>query len=110
MLQNTRLERTQRKFFYQLLNFFYSGWHHRSLLLLSLLIGFYLGSSLTVYYLEGIGQRPLVTLLMVIIVESFVRLRIRVSRRPLPMLWLLLDNLRIGSIYAVVLEAFKIGS
>jgi hypothetical protein len=29
---------------------------------------------------------------------------------PWPLPWLALDNLRIGTIYAVVLEAFKLGS
>jgi len=29
---------------------------------------------------------------------------------PSPLPWLALDNLRIGTIYAVVLEAFKLGS
>ncbi|BBL86584.1 hypothetical protein PMYN1_Chma779 (chromatophore) [Paulinella micropora] len=109
-LQNTRLKRIQRRIASELLKFFSNNWRYRSLYLLSLLVGFYIGSSLTVYYLEGIGQRPLVSLLMVIIIESLVRLRIRASYRPRSILWLLLDNLRIGASYAVILEAFKVGS
>ena len=47
---------------------------------------------------------------MVIILELIVRLRSRVRSGPWPISWLAIDNLRIGTVYAVVLEAFKLGS
>jgi hypothetical protein len=39
-----------------------------------------------------------------------VRLRTRIVQGRPPLGWLVLDNLRIGLVYAVVLEAFKLGS
>nr|YP_002049473.1 hypothetical protein PCC_0853 [Paulinella chromatophora]ACB43263.1 hypothetical protein PCC_0853 [Paulinella chromatophora] len=110
LFQNTRLERGKQIALNMLSSSVGGNWRRRSLGLLSLLIGFYAGSSLTVYYLQEIGQRPLVALTMVIFMELLVRLRTRVNRKPWPMLWLILDNLRIGAIYSVILEAFKLGS
>ena len=109
-LQETRLDKLQRK----ISNFFADAlvgpWKRRSLGLISLLLGFYIGSNLTVYYLQKIGQRPIVVLFMVIIIEVLVRFRSTVKNPNWPLHWLVLDNLRIGAVYAVVLEAFKLGS
>lgn len=109
-IQKTQLSRFQNKL-WKLLTFPVVGpWKKRSTSFLSLLIGFYLGSNLTVFYLEKIGKRPLVTLLMVLVVEAMVRIRSLDRSNNHPTLVNCLDNLRIGSVYAVVLEAFKLGS
>ncbi|MFM7651465.1 MAG: DUF565 domain-containing protein, partial [Vulcanococcus sp.] len=42
--------------------------------------------------------------------ELVVRLRTRLVGERLSLGWLMLDNLRIGVMYALVLEAFKLGS
>ena len=47
---------------------------------------------------------------MVIVIELIVRMRSRVRSGAWPLPWLALDNLRIGTVYAVVLEAYKLGS
>jgi hypothetical protein len=39
-----------------------------------------------------------------------VRLRTHLVREQVPLHWTLIDNLRLGLTYAVVLEAFKLGS
>ena len=78
--------------------------------MISLLFGYFVGSNLTVYFLERTGQRPLVVFSMVLIVEILIRLRSRVKRFPWPLYMLALDNMRIGAVYSVVLEAFKLGS
>ena len=85
-------------------------WRRRCVGIISLLIGYYLGSNLTVYFLEKVGQRPVVVLIMVLLVELLIRLRTRVNRKPWPIYWLAIDNIRIGSVYSVVLDAFKLGS
>jgi hypothetical protein len=51
-----------------------------------------------------------VVLGLVAMIEVMVRLRTRVQAEPWPLAWLALDNLRIGVVYAVVLEAYKLGS
>ncbi len=109
-LQKTKLGQIQDivgKFANQIV---FGSWKSRSLGLLSLLIGFYIGSNITVYYLEATGKRPLVVFIMVLIIEILIRLRGVNKENKLPIYWLLIDNTRIGCIYAVVLEAFKLGS
>ena len=49
-------------------------------------------------------------LVMVLVIEVAVRLRTRVESDPWPLKWLAIDNLRLGVVYAVVLEAYKLGS
>ena len=110
VLQRTRYERLQRQLGDQVQPVVDGPWKRRSLGALSLLLGFFLGSNLTTYYLEKIGQRPVVALVLVLLVEVAVRMRTRVQSSPWPLAWVLLDNLRIGVIYAVVLEAYKLGS
>ncbi|HGY5532560.1 MAG: DUF565 domain-containing protein [Prochlorococcus sp.] len=109
-LQNTRLARFQRQLWDHLSQGWFGPWRRRSVALISLLLGFYLGTNLTSYYLQKLDMRPLVVLVMVVIVELLVFLRSRVVTEPWPLRWLALDNLRLGAVYAVVLEAFKLGS
>ena len=55
-------------------------------------------------------QRPFVVLSMVIVIELLVRARTYVKREPWPIGWLAIDNIRIGAVFSVVFEAFKLGS
>ena len=57
-----------------------------------------------------IRDSPLVVLSVVLLLELVVRIRTRVVQGGPALGWLVLDNLRIGLVYAVVLEAFKLGS
>jgi hypothetical protein len=52
----------------------------------------------------------MVVLLMVLLVELIVRLRGRLVSSQPGLGWVVIDNLRIGVVYAVVLEAFKLGT
>ena len=47
---------------------------------------------------------------MVIVVELLVRARTYVKREPWPIGWLAIDNIRIGAVFSVVFEGFKLGS
>ena len=85
-------------------------WRSRSLGLMSVLIGFYLASTISAYYLEEFRQRVLVVGLLCFLLEIAIRYRrnlIRLNQFPL---LLIVDNFRIGITYAIVLEAFKLGS
>ena len=109
-LQATRLDRALRGGGNAVLGGWRGSWRRRSLLVLALLLGFYAGENLTAFWLAESGQRPLVVLLLVLLLELMVRLRTRLAPAQPPLGWLLLDNLRIGLVFAVVLEAFKLGS
>jgi len=108
--QVTRFDRFQRRVGELLLSGLRGSWRRRSLIVLALLLGFYGGQNMTALWLEEIGRRPLVVLVLVLVIELMVRLRSRFVADRTPLGWLLLDNLRIGLVYALVLEAFKLGS
>ncbi len=87
------------------------NWRHRSAVLLALLVGYYLGGNLSSLLLVKLpGGRPLAVLSLVLALELLVRLRGRWLRAEPGLGWLVADNLRIGFVYAIVLEAFKVGS
>lgn len=109
-LQRTRFDRLQRRLGDQLLGGFRGSWRRRSLSVLALLLGFYAGENITALWLERVGQRPVVVLLLVLLLEAVVRLRSRLVATQPGLGWVIADNLRIGLVYAVVLEAFKLGS
>jgi dolichol kinase len=87
------------------------GWRQRSLVWLALLLGFYAGGNVTSYVLPHFpGGRPAMVLTTVVALELLVRLRGRLVIHQPGLAWRLADNLRIGLVYAVVLEAFKLGT
>jgi hypothetical protein len=104
-VEPTRFSRVQERLGNLLFGGLAGRWRERSLAILALLLGFYGGSNLTAYYLQSLGQRPLVVL-----IEAVVRVRSRWLKGDPGLGWVLCDNLRIGLVYAVVLEAFKVGS
>ena len=106
----TRYEQFQRRIGVQLTRVLTGSWRRRSLGVLSLLLGFMLGSNFTMYWFEKVGQRPVVVFLMVVVIELLIRARSYVKQEPWPLGWLALDNIRIGCVFSVVFEAYKLGS
>jgi hypothetical protein len=110
-LQRTRFNQALEQLGALLLGSLRGNWRHRSTVLLALLLGFYAGSNVTSYVLLLIpGGRPMAVLLMVLVVELIVRLRGRLVKTAPGLGWVVVDNLRMGVVYAVVLEAFKLGT
>lgn len=109
-LQRTRFDGVQRRAGDLLVGGFRGSWRRRSLAVLALLLGFYAGENITALWLEQVGQRPVVVLLLVLLLELMVRVRTRVVGERPGLGWIVADNLRLGLVYAVVLEAFKLGS
>ena len=110
--QRTRYAAFERRLGRSLLGQLRRSWSHVSLALLSLLIGYFLCQNLISLLLVRVpGGRPAVVLTLVLSMELLVRLRTRVARsEEKPLLWVMLDNLRLGVTYAAVLEAFKLGT
>ena len=111
-LQQTRFAALEKRLAASLPGRLRESWRSASLALLALLLGYYAGqNALTLLILRLPGGRPLLVLVLVLLTELLVRLRTRlVGTAERPLGWLLLDNLRIGATYALVLEAFKLGS
>ena len=57
-----------------------------------------------------VGHRPVVVLIWLLVIEVVVRLRSRLVEDDPTLAWIVVDNQRIGLVYAVLLEAFKLGS
>ncbi len=98
---------------YQLNNIFFGflsdTWRSKSISLISVLSGYFLFANfLTKFISEGKNE-----LIMVPIIIVFIEIIIRIkpsSSSKLYDIWSVVDKLRIGAIYAIVLEAFKLGS
>lgn len=109
--QRTRLQRLERRLGGTLLGQLSRSWRRASLTLLGLLVGFYLAQNLTTLLLIHMpGGRPGGVLLFVLLCEVLVRLRTRFLSDPPGLGWVITDNLRLGATYALVLEAFKLGT
>ena len=98
---------------YQLNNLFFGflsdTWRSKSISLISVLIGYFLFANfLTKFISEGKNE-----LIMVPIIIIFIEIIIRIkpsSNSKFYYIWTLVDRLRIGAIYAIILESFKLGS
>ena len=98
---------------YQLNNLFFgflsNTWKTKSIGLISVLIGYFLFANfLTKFISEGKNELIMVPIIIVVI-EIIIRVKPATSSK-FYYLWTLVDKLRIGAIYAVILEAFKLGS
>jgi hypothetical protein len=109
--QRTRLELAQRRVGEALLTQVRRNWRGGSLALLGLLVGYFLSQNLmAVLIMKVPGGRPVVVLSLVLMVELIVRLRSQMVKTEPSLAWVIADNLRLGALYAVVLEAFKLGT
>ena len=82
-------------------------WSKRSILLLSLLFGFYFTNSLISFLLDKSVNK----IFLAIIILSTMELAIRSYLTPkLTIPVIIINNIRIGSTYALILEAYKLGS
>jgi len=101
------------KITFQLNNLFFGflsdTWKIKSIGIISVLIGYFLFANfLTKFISEGKNE-----LIMVPIIIIFIEIIIRIkpsSTSKFYYIWTVVDKLRIGAIYAVILEAFKLGS
>ena len=98
---------------YQLNNLFFgflsNTWKTKSIGLISVLIGYFLFANfLTKFISEGKNELIMVPII-IFVIEIIIRVKPATSSQ-FYYLWTVVDKLRIGAIYAVILEAFKLGS
>ncbi len=121
-MQNTRLNTLIDRIFRQFTQWAENPWRRLSLIIISLLFGNFLASAIA----TSTGQRTdldiFISLIMVIVVELVSWLTygtIAGQRKPgkynpilgqRPILIAILNNLKIGLIYGLFVEAFKLGS
>ena len=89
---------------------FSDSWSKRSILLLSLLFGFYLTNSLISFLLDRSINTIFMAVTILLLMELSIRSLLFSNFSKLSILVLSINNFRIGSSYALILEAFKLGS
>ena len=82
-------------------------WSKRSILLLSLLFGFYFTNSLLSFLLDKSVNTIFLAITILLIMELVIRSYL-ISKSSI--LVTIINNIRIGSTYALILEAYKLGS
>ena len=108
-MQQTNFLRITSKLNNLFFGFLRDTWKSKSIGLISILTGYFLFANfLTKFISEGKNE-----LIMVPIIIVFIEIIIRIkpsSNSNFYYIWTVVDKLRIGAIYAVILEAFKLGS
>lgn len=82
-------------------------WSKRSIFLLSLLFGFYFTNSFLSFLLDKSVNTIFLAITILLIMELVIRSYL-ISKSSI--LVTIINNIRIGSTYALILEAYKLGS
>ena len=90
--------------------FIADSWGKRSIILLSLLLGFYFTNSILSFLLDKSINTILLAILILLIMEISIRTALLSNFTKLSIIIISINNFRIGSTYALILEAFKLGS
>ena len=109
-MQNTNFRKSISSIKDSLFSQLTGSWRKKSFALISLLLGFYLTNNLVSYYLDKNLNSVLIVLLLVVFSELIIRLRYLGFNINKSLLLVIFDNFRIGTTYALVLEAYKLGS
>ena len=108
-MQKTNFSRITYKLNNVFFGFLSDTWRSKSISLISVLTGYFLFANFATKFIsEGKNE-----LIMVPIIIVFIEIIIRIkpySSSKFYNLWSIVDKLRIGAIYAIILEAFKLGS
>ena len=108
-MQKTKFLRITSQLNNLLFGFLSDTWRSKSISLISVLTGYFLFANfITKFISEGKNE-----LIMVPIIIIFIEIIIRIkpsSSSKFYYIWTVVDKLRIGAIYAIILEAFKLGS
>ncbi len=86
------------------------SWSKRSILLLALLSGFYFTNSSISFLLDKSINKIFLAIFLLLIMELSIRSLLFYKSKKISILILAINNFRIGSTYALILEAFKLGS
>ncbi len=86
------------------------SWSKRSILLFSLLFGYYLTNSLLSFLLDKSFNTIFLAILIILIMEFSIRISLISNFSKLSVIIKSINNFRIGSTYALILEAYKLGS
>ena len=108
------MQKTRFTIFYDSLNllflgFLKSSWKDKSLNLLSILFGYFLFANFITKFISEGKNELLMIPVIIILFEVIIRMRPQRNSNTY-LVWMFLDKIRIGAVYALILEAFKLGS
>ena len=109
-MQKTRFREFVDSFLLILNSIISDSWSKRSILLLSLLLGFYFTNSFISYLLDKSVNTIFLAITIILIMEIAIRSLLFINHPKFSILILIVNKFRIGSSYALILEAFKLGS
>ena len=92
-----------------LFGFLSSTWKSKFINLISILLGYFLFANfITKFISEGKNELVMVPII-IFVIEVVIRVK-PLNESRIYGLWTIFDKLRIGASYAIILEAFKLGS
>ena len=110
-MQNTRLNNLVDTIAGQLRVWFFNPWRRLSLLVTSLLFGFFLGSAISTTAGQAADWDIIAAAILVALSEVIDRIYYGLNRQLRRSIWIeALNALKIGVTYSLFLEAFKLGS
>tara|TARA_B100000700_G_C14717697_1_gene702198 strand:- start:384 stop:713 length:330 start_codon:yes stop_codon:yes gene_type:complete len=109
-MQKTKFRKFIEKLLLIIKPILYDSWSKRSILLLSLLSGYYFTNSLISFLLDKSVNTIFLAIIILLIMEILIRTSFISNQSKLNIIIITLNNFRIGSTYALILEAFKLGS
>ena len=108
-MQKTNFSKINDQFNNFLFGFLRSSWRSKSINIIAVLTGYFLFANfITKFISEGKNELVMVPII-ILIIEFIIRIRPS-SQSSLFNIWSIVDKVRIGATYAVILEAFKLGS
>ena len=108
-MQRTKFSKINEQLNEILFSFLSSSWKSKSINILSVLTGYFLFANFATKFISE-GRNELIMVPIIILIIELI-IRIRPSKgSSFFNLWSIVDKARIGATYAVILEAFKLGS
>ena len=108
-MQKTKFSRINEQLNILLFGFLSSSWKSKSINLISVLTGYFLFANFVTKFISEGRNELIMVPIIILIIELIIRFRPSKSSS-LFKLWSIVDKVRIGATYAVILEAFKLGS
>ena len=108
-MQKTKFSKINDQFNNLLFGFLSSSWKSKSINVISVLTGYFLFANFATKFISEGKNELIMVPVIILFIEIIIRIKPSSSSRFYD-LWSVIDKLRIGAIYAVILEAFKLGS
>ena len=108
-MQKTNFLRITSQLNNLLFGFLSDTWRSKSIGLISVLTGYFLFANFVTKFISEGRNELIMVPIIIIIIELIIRFRPS-KNSSLFKLWSIVDKVRIGATYAVILEAFKLGS